>query len=121
MEVLAIRFCSVHEKAQPLAKFFDDLGLGRRPIPEHEQADGSFGGAVFPAGRSWVEIWPESSEMPEGIMLQVEVDDADAFAAHAKDNGLEPQGPMDAHGERIYFIEAPTGLQVSFQSKLAED
>ena len=56
--------------------------------------------------------------MPAGIMLQIEVDDADAFAAHAKANGLEAQGPMDAHGERIYFFKAPTGLQVSFQSKL---
>ena len=76
-------------------------------------------GAVFPAADSWIEIWPEGPEMPAGIMLQIVVDDADAFAAHAKTNGLDPQGPMDAHGERIYYLKAPSGLQISFQSSLA--
>jgi hypothetical protein len=121
MEVLGIRFCSVSPEAESLAGFFDNLGLGRRPMPEHESADGSFSGAIFPAGASWVEIWPEGPEMPAGLMLQVEVDDADAFAEHAKGNGLEPHGPMDAHGERIYFLQAPSGLQLSFQSKLPQE
>ena len=40
--------------------------------------------------------------MPAGIMLQVEVDDADAVAEQARSQGLNPQGPMLAHGERIY-------------------
>ncbi len=30
----------------------------------------------------------------------------------------DPQGPVDAHGERICYVEAPTGLAISFQSKL---
>lgn len=54
--------------------------------------------------------------MPAGVMLQLMVDDADAFAAHAKGQGLELQRPMDAHGERIYFLKAPWGRRVSFQS-----
>ena len=77
-----------------------------------------FSGAVFPAGESWIEMWPQSQEMPAGIMLQIVVDDADEMAARARENGLEPQGPTDAHGERIYYVQAPTGLPVSFQSKL---
>ena len=48
------------------------------------------------------------------------VDDADAFAAQARKNGLAPKGPMDAHGERIYMLEGPDGLQMSFQSKRNE-
>ena len=34
----------------------------------------------------------------------------------ARGNGLAPEGPMDAHGERIYFLRLPGGLQMSFQS-----
>ncbi len=51
-------------------------------------------------------------------MLQLVVDDADAYAEKAKAGGLSPQGPMDAHGERIYFLTLPGGLQMSFQSRL---
>lgn len=71
---------------------------------------------MFPAGESWIELCPEGPDAP-GTMLQVVVN-ADAFASHARMNGLEPQGLMDAHGERIYSIGTPTGLQMSFQSKL---
>ena len=46
----------------------------------------------------------------------VVVDDADAWAGQARANGLDPQGPMDAHGERIYMLTGPGGLQVSIQS-----
>jgi len=46
------------------------------------------------------------------------VDDADAFAAHARANGLEPQGPTDAYGERIYYLAGPAAMPISFQSKL---
>ena len=55
--------------------------------------------------------------MPACTMLQLVVDDADAWAARARENGLDPHGPMDAHGERIYFLQAPTGLPVTFQSR----
>ena len=115
MKILGIRFCSVSNEAEPLAKFFDALGLQRKgmstPVASEE-----FTGAVFPAAESWIEIWSAATGMPEGVMLQIVVDDADAFAAHARENGLTPKGPMDAHAERIYFLRAPTGLQVSFQS-----
>jgi len=50
--------------------------------------------------------------------LQIVVDDADAVAANAKANGIEVQGPMKAHGEKIYFAVAPGGLSVSFQEVL---
>ena len=119
MEVIGIRFCSVAEEAADLAAFLSKVGLPQRDLGATESD--SFSGAVFPAGDSWVEVWQKGPDMPEGVMLQVVVDDADAFAEHARSNGLEPHGPMDAHGERIYFLQAPTGLQMSFQSALPEE
>ena len=71
-----------------------------------------------PAGDSWIEVWPEGPGMPAGIMLQIVVDDADAWAERARANGLKPQGPTDAHGERIYYLQAPGGLPIAFQSRL---
>ena len=116
MKVLGIRFCSVTEEAPALAEFLKQLGLPERDMGQGD--DDSFMGAVFPAGDdSWVEMWQPAEGMPVGVMLQVIVDDADAFADHARGNGLEPQGPMDAHGERLYFLQAPSGLQMSFQSR----
>ena len=116
MKVLGIRFCSVSPEAEAQAKFFGNgLGLPERKMPVSGE---EFSGAVFPAGESWIEIWPEGPGMPGGIMLQVVVDDADAWAANARRNGLKPQGPTDAHGERIYYLKAPDGLPVSFQSKV---
>lgn len=121
MNVLGIRFCTVSEDARSLAAFFDRLGLPQRDMGAAGVSDpGAFTGAVFPAADSWIEIWQQGENMPAGTMLQVVVDDADAFAAHARSNGLEPQGPMDMHGERIYFLEAPAGLKLSFQSALDE-
>ena len=118
MKVLGIRFCSVTADAEAHAKFLDNLGLPRKNLG-HDVADG-FAGAIFPAAESWIEIWPEGPDMPAGTMLQVLVDDADAFAAHARKNGIEPHGPIDAHGEHIYYVQAPSGLQMSFQSKLSQ-
>ena len=119
MKVLGIRFCSVSAEARELAAFFNALGLPERMMEgTEEMPEGVFPGAIFPAESSWIEVWQEGPGMPAGLMLQVVVDDADAFAEHARANGLEPKGPMDAHGERIYFLSAPTGLQVSFQSAL---
>lgn len=120
MKVLGIRFCAVDAAAQPLAEFLDSLGLQRRPLEAGEGgavgAD-AFAGAVFPAGEaSWIEMWPPSEGLPAGIMLQIVVDDADAFAEHARERGLAPRGPMESGGERIYFLRAPTGMPVSFQS-----
>ena len=117
MNVLGIRFCAVAEEAATMAQFFTK-GLG---LPERDlggDAD-TFSGCVIPAGEaSWVEIWQKGEDMPAGLMLQIVVDDADAVAATARKNGVEVQGPMEAHGEKIYFAVAPGGLSVSFQEVL---
>ncbi|MDH4107582.1 MAG: hypothetical protein OEW35_04650 [Gammaproteobacteria bacterium] len=115
MKVIGIRFCYVSPEAARLSRFLAD-GLG---LPQNvpEAAGEPFAGGIFPAGDSWVEIWPESPGMPTGAMLQVVVDDADAWADRARSNGLDPAGPIEQHGERIYFLEAPGGLSVSFLSR----
>jgi hypothetical protein len=122
MKVLAIRHCVVHPEAAALAAFLDRLGMPRRPMPDcaPDAESTGFGGAIFPAGESWVEVWPAGPEMPACTMLQIVVDDADRFAAHARSGGLEISGPTDAHGERIYFATTPGGVQLSFQSALPD-
>ena len=123
MKVLGIRFCTVSAEAEKLAEFLGQgLGLPTADLgsPPDGDALAEFRGAVFPAGESWVEIWPEGPGMPAGVMLQIVVDDADAWAERARAGGLEPQGPTDAHGERIYYLQGPSGLPISFQSKLAD-
>lgn len=117
MKVLGIRFCSVSSGAEELAGFFAN-GLG---LPEMDLGDDGteFNGAIFPAGESWVEIWKKGPDMPAGVMLQIVVDDADSLAEQAQGNGVDLSGPVDAHGERIYYAKAPGGLSVSFQSRLA--
>ncbi len=118
MKVLGIRYCTVSKQAETIANFLGEDGLGL-PIRDMGESE-TFAGAVFPAGDdSWVEIWPEMEGFGAMTMLQVVVDDADAFAEHARQNGLDPKGPMDAHGERIFMLEGPDGLKMSFQSKLA--
>ena len=84
MEVLGIRFCSVTPEAQQLASFLDSLGLSRREIhaaSEPGSPPEPFAGAVFPTGSGWIEVWPEGPELPAGVLLQIVVDDATAFAA----------------------------------------
>jgi len=119
MEVKSIRFCAISAEAAQLVEFLG-LGLGFPCIAKPLLADDpeSPQGGVFPAGDSRIEVWPEGAGMPQGIMLQVIVDDANAFAAHAKANGLEIKGPMSAHGECIYFALAPGGLALTIQSPL---
>jgi hypothetical protein len=117
MKILGFRYCSVSPHAAAQADFFDKLGMPRMPIPDFGIAVDGFGGAIFPAGASWLELWPVGPQMPEGVMLQIVVDDVEAFAARGK--GLEATGPQDAHGERIYFLKAPGGLSISIQSALA--
>ena len=118
MKVLGIRYCSVSPEASSLSAFFEALGLPKKDLSEFGIGNDPFSGAVFPAGDSWIELWPQGPEMPAGVMLQVVVDNADDLAEIARSNGLQPEGPMDAHGERIYMLKAPTGLQISFQSRL---
>lgn len=117
MNVLGIRFCAVADEAREMSEFFTK-GLG---LPERDLGGDSegFSGCVIPAGSSsWVEIWQKGENMPAGLMLQLVVDDADAIAANARENGIDVQGPMEAHGEKIYFAVAPGGLSVSFQQVL---
>ena len=127
MKFLGIRFCRVakRENAEELANMLGETGLGLKAIdmPAIDGLDG-FQGAVFPVeanpGASWIEIWPANEDMPEMVMLQIIVDDADAWAANARANGLSPKGPDDAHGERIYYMEGPSGLPIAFVSKAPE-
>jgi hypothetical protein len=119
MNPLGFRFCLVSDEAEALAATFDKLGFTRRPLEGIDQNE-TFAGAIFEAGSSWIEIWPCAPGMPAGQMLQCVVADADAVAANAREAGLRPGGPTDAHGERIYFVSAPGGLQLSFQSALNE-
>jgi hypothetical protein len=119
MKVLGFRLCTVSTEAPKLASFLDAIGFERHPLEGGARnADGPFTGAVFAAGESWLAMWPPSADMPTGLMLQVVVDDADAFAAHAREQGLSPVGPTDSQNKRLYFLQAPTGLQISIQSRL---
>ncbi|MAW59945.1 MAG: hypothetical protein CMJ94_03800 [Planctomycetes bacterium] len=119
VEVLGIRFCAITPEADQLVETLG-LGLGfpcvAKPLKEGDPESPQ--GGIFHAGSSWIEVWPEGEGMPAGIMLQVEVDDADAVAVQARAQGLNPQGPMLAHGERIYSMLAPGGLVMTFQSKV---
>ena len=118
MPLLGLRFAHVAAAAdaEGIIAAFRALGLSPATFPEAEGMPGE----IFTTddGRSWAEIWHAGDQMPAGTMLQLVVEDSDAMAAKARQNGLSPQGPMDAHGERIYFLELPGGLNLSFQSKL---
>lgn len=125
MKVLGIRFCKVAkaDDAKSLADLLGENGLGLKPTDMGESDN--FNGAVFPVDDraaqglgSWIEFWPAGENMPEMTMLQIVVDDADAFAERARKNGLDVKGPDDAHGERIYYLEGAGGLPISFQSKV---
>ncbi|GHA22343.1 hypothetical protein GCM10007989_17170 [Devosia pacifica] len=121
MTVLGIRFCHVAESAtaEQMAEQLGE-GLGIEQLEMQSPTPG-FQGAVFPASdASWIEIWPAGEGMPAGTMLQLVVDDADAHAAEAKAKGLAVEGPVDAHGERIYFLTLAGGLRMSFQSREAD-
>ncbi len=116
--LLGIRFCEVADQAEGTAKVLRGLGLDERDMGAGE---GDFSGAVFPlTDLSWVETWPAGEGMPAGMMLQLVVSDADAYAAQARAAGLLLNGPVDAHGERIYYVRSPSGLSISFQSALPE-
>ena len=118
MKVLGIRFVSVDADNAEMAVFLDKLGL---PVIGDFKAGPGFDGAVFEAGSSWIEVWPEAPGMPEGVMLQIIVDDADAWAERARENGLEPEGPIDVHGDRCYALSSPTGLPITVQSTISEE
>lgn len=110
-----MRFCSTEADCDPMIEFFEKLGLPALEMPADAAA---YPGKIFTAGESWLEFWKEGPGMEKGIMLQIIVDDADAYAKQAKENGLEPQGPMEMHGERVYFFKSPSGMPVSVQAKV---
>lgn len=115
MKVLGYRFCVVHDKAEDLAGLLGNgLGLKEKNMSSDPK---EFAGSIFPVDESWVEVWPTSEGMPACTMLQIVVDDADAFVQDAKNRGVELDGPFDAHGERIYYLNSPTGMPISIQSK----
>jgi hypothetical protein len=125
MKVLGHRFAHVAEPddAQAFNTMLQSLGLtplDLNAILGSEAA--AFEGAVYETGPdgSMVQIWAAGEQMPAGTMLQIVVDDAEAFADHARSNGLDPQGPFDMHGERVFMLTAPGGMPVSFQSKLKD-
>lgn len=108
-----------------MSKIFTSLGIepksiySKQMLETTELTDADFSGAVFAADENnWIEIWAELPNVPKGLMLQLIVDDADAFAENARANGLDPQGPVEAHGERIYYLMTPVGLPISFQSRV---
>lgn len=127
MKLLGHRLSYVGENAGALAmsKLLMALGLTPREIfakdfqPSEKLDDTDFAGAIFASDdNNWVELWAELEGLPKGLMLQLVVDDADALAAAARANGIEPHGPVDVHGERIYYIQSPIGMPISFQSRL---
>ncbi len=124
MKLLGHRLSFVGEEAQALALSKTLLALGIEPKAIYSKqmtdtaalADDDFSGAIFGADDiNWIEFWAELEGVPKGFMVQLIVDDADAFAAHARSQGLDPQGPVEAHGEKIYYLFTPIGLPISFQ------
>lgn len=119
---LSIRFCAISPEADELVEFLG-LGLGFPCVAKsiNDDPDAPKGGVFHTAGESRIEVWKDGPQMPAGIMLQIEVEDADAVAEHARANGLHPKGPMQTQGEKIYYLMAPGGLAMTFQSKLANE
>ena len=89
MKVLGIRFCQVAAGSEAFADFLR-TGFGWQEKDIGMTGD-KFAGAVFPAGDSWVELWPAGDDSSDMTMLQLVVDDADAFAAHAREQGRSAQ------------------------------
>ena len=114
MSVKRIRFCQVNDNNDEMVKFFDALGLVRKSDCEPSTVSG----AIFEAGDNWLEQWQSSEEMPAGLILQLEVDDADVYASNLQEQGYELYGPMEQHGEKMYFVTAPNGLQLAVLNKL---
>lgn len=120
MRPLSIRVCAISPQADELVEFLG-LGLGF-PCESKDLSqdpDASKGGVFATESGSCIEVWPEGEGMPAGIMLQVEVEDADEAAAYARRQGLTPKGPMETADERMYYLLAPGGLAMTIQSKKA--
>ena len=94
--------------------------IGIEKLLIKDDPDSAKGGIFYAEDGSWIEVWKDGPQMPAGIMLQVVVEDADAMASYAKQNGLSPRGPMVADGEQLYSLVAPGGLVITFQSKIKD-
>ena len=65
MEVLGIRYCQVGGDTEAFARFLrDGLGVAERDLG---QSSSEFTGAIFHAGDSRIELWPESDGMPATV------------------------------------------------------
>ncbi|MDX8288815.1 hypothetical protein SLL00_03380 [Metabacillus indicus] len=112
MNVLGYRYVTVSEHSMEMADFFQNkLGI---PNGREETADNQ--GGVFTAGDSQLEFWKKSDCMPESVMLQIIVDDADEFAEFASARGIKLDGPMFEEGEKIYALTAPDGMPLTIHS-----
>lgn len=123
MKVIGHRFVHVApaEDAGGFNGMLQKLGLAPMDLRETlGDAVDAFEGESYTAGSdaSMIQVWAAGEQMPAGTMLQIIVDDAEAYAENARANGLEPQGPFDMHGERVFMLTAPSGMPVSFQSAL---
>ena len=122
MKIHSIRFCAITPEADALVEFLG-LGLGMSCVEKlliKDDPDSAKGGIFHAEDGSWIEVWKDGPQMPAGIMLQVVVENADAMASYAKQNGLSPRGPMVADGEQLYSLVAPGGLVITFQSKIKD-
>ena len=114
MDIKSIRFCEVHGNSSALRETLKTAGFSPR--------EGVAGGDVFGTlGDSWIELWDQTPDMPAGIMLQIIVEDAQAWADQARERGVEIHGPFDAHGERMFMLGNSTGMQITVQSKIQND
>ncbi|MCB9915798.1 MAG: hypothetical protein H6828_11735 [Planctomycetes bacterium] len=117
MRPRSLRLCAITPQADALVEFLG-LGLGfeceAKELPGVPNAP--TGGLFATASGSRIEVWPEGEGLPAGLMLQVEVEDADAVAAHAKLQGLDPKGPFETADERMYYLLAPGGLAMTVVS-----
>lgn len=124
MTIQGIRYCQVlnAQSAEDFAQWLGEKGWGFEPREMPKLAEG-FQGAVFASARdsdkTWAEIWPEGEGMDQGTMLQIVVDDANAYAEQARANGIEVHGPVEMFGERICFAQSPDGTKVAVLSKIA--
>lgn len=112
MKVIGYRYVSVSESSMDMADFFENkLGIPNdwKDTEEHQ-------GGVFKSGQSALEFWRKRECMPESVMLQLIVDNADEFAQFASSKGVRLDGPMIENGEKIYSLTAPDGMQVTLHS-----
>ncbi|WP_226580928.1 hypothetical protein [Halobacillus litoralis] len=114
MKVLGYRYVDVSDKSDDMVDFFQNkLGIENAWTNTDE-----YRGGIFKAGDSWLEFWHKSECMVGVTMLQIVVDDADAFADYAKKQGTDIHGPIEEHGEKMYSLTAPNGMPVTILSSI---